>query len=36
MEINMSDLKRYINKRKAIDKKFAKNYTEDYANLKCG
>lgn len=32
----MSDLKRYINKRKAIDKKFAKKYEEGYADLKLG
>jgi len=32
----MSDLKQYINKRKATDKKFAKNYDEGYADLKLG
>jgi len=32
----MSDLKRYINKRKACDKKFAKGYDEGYLDLKLG
>ncbi len=32
----MSDLKRYIQKRKKLDKAFAKNYEEGYADLKIG
>ena len=30
----MSDLKKYIKKRKAYDKAFAKNYEENYADFK--
>jgi len=30
----MSDLKRYIKKRKAADKAFAQNYDENYADFK--
>lgn len=32
----MSDLKHYINKRKASDKNFAKSYDEGYTDLKLG
>ena len=32
----MSDLKRYVHKRKAADKKYAKNYDTGYADLKLG
>lgn len=32
----MSDLKRYVQKRKNIDKRFAKNYDEGYAEFKVG
>jgi HTH-type transcriptional regulator / antitoxin HipB len=32
----MSDLKRYVQKRKNIDKRFAKKYDEGYAEFKVG
>lgn len=32
----MSDLKQYINKRKATDKKFLKAYDKGYVSLKVG
>lgn len=32
----MSDLKRYVKKRKAVDKEFARNYEKGYAEFKIG
>jgi HTH-type transcriptional regulator/antitoxin HipB len=32
----MSDLKRYVEKRKSVDEAFSKNYDEGYAEFKVG